>query len=128
TGQVPSYLIGTDAFQECDTLGIMMPVTKHGFAVQAAADIPRVVAEAFRIARSGRPGPVLIDVPKDVQFAETDVPEDLRTAPPPSPEEQEKERFATSWVDGKPTTTGAAVAAALARLRTAQRPVLMVGR
>jgi acetolactate synthase-1/2/3 large subunit len=129
TGQVPSHLMGTDAFQECDTLGIMMPVTKHGFAVTKPGDIPQIVAEAFRIARSGRPGPVLIDIPKDVQFAEADIPEDLRRgAPEPTPQEQEKERFATSWVDGKPTTTGAAVAAALKRLRAAQRPVLIVGR
>src|SRR5712671_2971985 len=62
TGQVPSHLMGTDAFQECDTLGIMMPVTKHGFMVTRPEDIPRIVAEAFHIARSGRPGPVLIDI------------------------------------------------------------------
>ena len=126
TGQVPSHLIGTDAFQECDTLGIMMPVTKHGFAVQSAKDIPAVVTEAFRLARSGRPGPVLIDVPKDVQVAEADVPAELEREP--SKEELEKERFANSWVDGRPTTAGAAVAEALARLRAAERPVLMVGR
>ena len=64
TGQVPSHLIGTDAFQECDTLGIMIPVTKHGYAVQRASEIPEIVAEAFEIARSGRPGPVLIDIPR----------------------------------------------------------------
>ena len=130
TGQVPSHLIGTDAFQECDTLGIMMPVTKHGFAVQSAKDIPAVVTEAFRLARLGRPGPVLIDVPKDVQVAEADVPAELAGygQREPSKEELEKERFASSWVDGRPTTAGAAVAAALARLRAAERPVLMVGR
>ncbi len=130
TGQVPSHLIGTDAFQECDTLGIMMPVTKHGFAVQSAKDIPAVVTEAFRLARSGRPGPVLIDIPKDVQVAEADVPAELAGygQREPSKEELEKERFASSWVDGRPTTADAAVAAALARLRAAERPVLMVGR
>ena len=77
TGQVPSYLMGTDAFQECDTLGIMMPVTKHGFMVKRPEDIPAIVAEAFHIARSGRPGPVLIDIPKDVQFAEAEIPDEL---------------------------------------------------
>ena len=130
TGQVPSQLIGTDAFQECDTLGIMMPVTKHGYAVQNASEIPEAVTEAFEIARSGRPGPVLIDIPKDVQFAEADVPDALVEHAKHSaiPEEQQKERFASSWVDGEPTTTGAAVAAALARLRAAERPILIVGR
>ncbi len=130
TGQVPSPLMGTDAFQECDTLGIMMPVTKHGFAVQRPDDVPAVVAEAFRIARSGRPGPVLIDIPKDIQFAEADVPAELAVHDEPDPtlQEEDKERFACSWVDGKATTTGAAVAAALARLRAAERPVLVVGR
>ena len=130
TGQVPSALMGTDAFQECDTLGITMPVTKHGFLVRRAEDIPRVVAEAFEIARSGRAGPVLIDVPKDVQFAEADVPDELGSQSRAHTDEPigETERFAASFVDGKPTTTGAAVAAALARLRAAERPVLIVGR
>ena len=129
TGQVPSPLMGTDAFQECDTLGIMMPVTKHGFAVRCPEEIPEVVAEAFRIARSGRPGPVLVDVPKDVQFAEADIPADLASGPAAAEElPPEKERFATSFVDGKPTTAGAAIAAALSRLRAAERPVLIVGR
>ena len=67
TGQVPTAALGTDAFQETDIVGVTMPVTKHGFLVQDAADLPAVVTEAFRLARSGRPGPVLIDVPKDVQ-------------------------------------------------------------
>ena len=130
TGQVPSALMGTDAFQECDTLGITMPVTKHGFLVRSADDIPGVVADAFEIARSGRPGPVLIDVPKDVQFAEADVPDELGSQSRARTDEPigETERFANSFVDGKPTTTGAAVAAALARLRAAERPVLIVGR
>src|SRR4051794_22265043 len=66
TGQVPYAAIGTDAFQECDTTGITMPVTKHNFLVTRAEDIPEVVHHAFHIATTGRPGPVLIDVPKDV--------------------------------------------------------------
>ncbi len=66
TGQVAYALIGTDAFQECDTTGITMSVTKHNYLVSHAAEIPRIVREAFHIATTGRPGPVLIDVPKDV--------------------------------------------------------------
>ena len=66
TGQVPTHAIGTDAFQECDTLGITRSVTKHNELVMTAADLPRIVREAFHIATTGRPGPVLIDVPKDV--------------------------------------------------------------
>jgi acetolactate synthase I/II/III large subunit len=66
TGQVPTGAIGTDAFQECDTVGITRSVTKHNELVMRAQDLPRIVAEAFHIATTGRPGPVLIDVPKDV--------------------------------------------------------------
>ena len=66
SGQVPYGAIGTDAFQECDTTGITMSVTKHNWLVSDAQDIPRTVKEAFHIATTGRPGPVLIDVPKDV--------------------------------------------------------------
>jgi acetolactate synthase-1/2/3 large subunit len=69
TGQVPTHLIGNDAFQECDTVGITRPCTKYNFLVKNIADLPRVLHEAFYIAASGRPGPVVIDVPKDVQFA-----------------------------------------------------------
>ena len=70
TGQVPTHLIGTDAFQEADIQGITMPVVKHSWLDDRAEDIPRIVKEAFHIARSGRPGPVLIDIPKDLQLAE----------------------------------------------------------
>ena len=70
TGQVPTFLIGTDAFQECDTTGITRPCTKHNFLVKNVADLPRIMHEAFDIARTGRPGPVVIDIPKDIQFAE----------------------------------------------------------
>ncbi|MBN1093606.1 acetolactate synthase large subunit [Blastococcus sp. TML/M2B] len=72
TGQVPSGAIGTDAFQEADIRGITMPITKHNFLVTDAADIPQRIAEAFHLASTGRPGPVLVDVPKDVLQATTD--------------------------------------------------------
>jgi len=66
TGQVPLSAIGTDAFQECDTTGITMPVTKHNWLIQSADDIPMVIREAFHVATTGRPGPVLVDIPKDI--------------------------------------------------------------
>jgi acetolactate synthase-1/2/3 large subunit len=69
TGQVPTHLIGNDAFQECDTVGITRPCTKHNYLVKNIADLPRVLHEAFHIASSGRPGPVVVDIPKDIQFA-----------------------------------------------------------
>jgi len=69
TGQVPTSLIGSDAFQECDTVGITRPCTKHNYLVKRIEDLPRIIHEAFYVATSGRPGPVVIDIPKDVQFA-----------------------------------------------------------
>ncbi len=72
TGQVPSHLLGSDAFQETDIVGISTPVTKWNCQVTKAADIPEVLAKAFFIARSGRPGPVLVDITKDAQFGELD--------------------------------------------------------
>ena len=66
TGQVAYSVIGTDAFQECDTVGITMPVTKHNWLITDANDVPRVIREAFHVATTGRPGPVLVDMPKDV--------------------------------------------------------------
>ncbi len=69
SGQVPTFLIGTDAFQEADTIGITRPCTKHNFLIKHQDDIAKTMHEAFHIARSGRPGPVLIDIPKDLQFA-----------------------------------------------------------
>ena len=69
TGQVPTHLIGSDAFQEADTVGITRSCTKHNYLVKRAEDLPRVLHEAFHIATSGRPGPVVIDIPKDVQFS-----------------------------------------------------------
>jgi acetolactate synthase-1/2/3 large subunit len=69
TGQVPTHLIGNDAFQECDTVGITRPCTKYNYLVKSVADLPHVLHEAFHIASSGRPGPVVVDIPKDIQFA-----------------------------------------------------------
>ncbi len=69
TGQVPTHLIGSDAFQECDTVGITRHCTKHNYLVRSIEDLPRILHEAFYVAQNGRPGPVVIDIPKDVQFA-----------------------------------------------------------
>ena len=68
TGQVPTHLIGSDAFQECDTVGITRHCTKHNYLVKRIEDLPRIIHEAFYVAAHGRPGPVVIDIPKDVQF------------------------------------------------------------
>lgn len=90
TGQVPTSLLGTDAFQETDIFGITLPIVKHNFLVKRPDDLPWMVQEAFRVARSGRPGPVLLDLPKDVMSAEGDYlsePNGVREeTPPPSPE------------------------------------------
>ncbi len=69
TGQVATHLIGSDAFQECDTVGITRPCTKHNWLVKSIDDLPRVLHEAFYVATHGRPGPVVVDIPKDIQFA-----------------------------------------------------------
>ncbi len=111
TGQVPTHLMGTDAFQELDVFGMTLPMVKHSFIARRVEDLPAIVGEAFRLARSGRPGPVLIDLPKDVQIADaahlpahvsrgTDVPE------PPQ---------------------DASLHAALALIAQAQRPVVYGG-
>ena len=79
TGQVPTHLIGNDAFQECDTVGITRPCTKHNYLVKTIEDLPRVLHEAFYVAKSGRPGPVVVDIPKDIQFTKGDyfIPKDF---------------------------------------------------
>ncbi len=69
SGQVPTHLIGTDAFQECDTTGITRPCTKHNWLVKDIKDLPKILHDAFHVATTGRPGPVLVDIPKDIQFA-----------------------------------------------------------
>ena len=71
TGQVPTHLIGTDAFQECDTTGITRPCTKHNWLVKDVKDLAKIIHKAFEVATSGRPGPVLVDIPKDIQFQKT---------------------------------------------------------
>jgi acetolactate synthase-1/2/3 large subunit len=97
TGQVPRRLIGKDAFQEADIVGITMPITKHNFQITNVAEIPRTVKVAFQVATTGRPGPVLIDIPKDVQqeSGEVDFKETLhmpgyRVRTDPDPEDVEK--------------------------------------
>ncbi|PYE85773.1 acetolactate synthase 3 large subunit [Pseudoroseicyclus aestuarii] len=112
SGQVPTFLIGTDGFQEADTVGITRPCTKHNWLVKDTDALSRTLHEGFHVARSGRPGPVLIDVPKDVQFATG-----TYTAP-----EAIRSRY-------QPGTKGdPAVIAALAQaIETAERPVLYTG-
>ncbi|RBE93039.1 acetolactate synthase large subunit, partial [Xanthomonas oryzae pv. oryzae] len=88
TGQVATPLLGTDAFQELDVFGMTMPIVKHSFLARRVEDLPEMVREAFRIAREGRPGPVLIDLPKDVQVANAShLPAHVPAAvlPPPAP-------------------------------------------
>ena len=113
TGQVPTHLIGNDAFQEADTTGITRPCTKHNYLVKDVNDLGRVMHEAFHVARTGRPGPVLIDIPKDVQFAEG-VYTPLEDAVHPT----YRPRVAPK--DGK-------VDAALDMLAAAERPIFYVG-
>lgn len=113
TGNVPTFLIGTDAFQEADVFGITSPVTKHNYLVKDVNDIPRVVKEAFHIAATGRPGPVLIDIPKDVQQAEFTGTFEVELNLP----------------GYKPTLVGHAgqIKRAAEAIRQAKRPIMMVG-
>jgi acetolactate synthase-1/2/3 large subunit len=105
TGQVPRALIGTDAFQEVDTLGVSRSITKHNFLVRTAEDLLRVIPAAFSIAASGRPGPVLVDIPKDVQSALLDV--DRWPAPgesePPRPASERDLDRAAAMIDAADT-------------------------
>ncbi len=87
TGQVATSMIGTDAFQEVDTYGMTLPITKHNFLVKSAQELLTTVPRAFQIALSGRPGPVVVDVPKDVQLEEIDVRQWPEPAHPPAPAE-----------------------------------------
>ncbi len=70
TGQVRTHLLGTDGFQEADTIGITMPIVKHSFMIQHPMELPRTIHEAFHVARSGRPGPVVVDIPQDLSRAD----------------------------------------------------------
>ena len=111
TGQVPASMIGTDAFQEVDTYGISIPITKHNYLVRDISELPQVISDAFRIAQSGRPGPVWIDIPKDVQTAEIEIdvlPEPGTRAP-------------------SPAFSADSVREAAAMINAAQRPVLYLG-
>ncbi|MEO6312654.1 MAG: acetolactate synthase 2 catalytic subunit [Sphingomicrobium sp.] len=109
TGQVASPLMGTDAFQEVDIFGITLPIVKHSYVIRSTAEIPQIVAEAFAIAQSGRPGPVLIDLPKDMGVM-TAVPGPVRPLSFPAPQ------CASNEID-----------AANALLREAKRPILYLG-
>lgn len=115
TGQVPRAAIGTDAFQETDIFGITLPIVKHSWVVRDPRDIARIVSEAFLIASTGRPGPVLIDVPKDVGIEEFDyVPVEPGAAIPPG-------------FKIPPAAAPNAIEAALELIRNARRPLLYVG-
>lgn len=98
TGQVPTALIGTDAFQEVDTYGLTVPIAKHNYLVRCAAELLTIIPEAFSLAESGRPGPVVIDVPKDVQLEVIEVerwPEPGMRAPATMPSDDEIREFMT---------------------------------
>jgi acetolactate synthase-1/2/3 large subunit len=111
TGQVATTLMGTDAFQELDVFGLTLPIVKHSFIVRRVDDLPQVVADAFRIAREGRPGPVLIDLPKDVQMA------DASHLPDHVP----------ASVDPLPAPDDATLADALAAIAGAEKPLIYGG-
>ncbi len=114
SGQVPSTLIGSDAFQECDTVGITRPCTKHNWLVKDVNDLARILHEAFHVATTGRPGPVLVDVPKDIQFATG-----IYSPPPPN---QTHESYRPK-LDGDPGR----IRAAVELLASAKRPVIYSG-
>lgn len=111
TGQVGTSLMGTDAFQELDVFGMTLPIVKHSFLVRRVEDLPHAVTEAFRIAREGRPGPVLIDLPKDVQVA------DASHLPDPAP----------APVQPLPAPDPARLAEAVAAIAAAEKPVVYGG-
>lgn len=113
TGQVPLNMIGNDAFQEADITGITRPVTKHNYLVRDVDDLPRIIAEAFYIARTGKPGPVLVDIPKDVQRALT------RAATPA----EVKIRSYNPTTEGHPRQ----IAKLAEAINAAERPLLYVG-
>ncbi|MEO1689597.1 MAG: thiamine pyrophosphate-binding protein, partial [Pseudomonadota bacterium] len=113
SGQVPTFLIGNDAFQEADTVGITRPCTKHNWLVKDTADLADTLHQAFHVSTHGRPGPVLVDIPKDVQFA---------TAAYKAPAEASSLPYAPR-VEGDPD----AVDRAVEMLETAERPILYTG-
>ncbi len=113
TGQVPTFMIGNDAFQEADTVGITRPCTKHNWLVKDTAKLAETIHQAFHVATHGRPGPVLVDIPKDVQFA---------TAAYTAPAKARVSHY-------QPRTTGApeAILAAVEALERAERPIIYTG-
>jgi acetolactate synthase I/II/III large subunit len=113
TGQVPTFMIGNDAFQEADTVGITRPCTKHNWLVKDTARLAETIHQAFHVATHGRPGPVLVDIPKDVQFA-------TATYTPP-------EAARTSHYLPKVRGDRAAIEAAVEAMETAERPILYTG-
>jgi len=113
TGQVATSLIGNDAFQEADVRGITMPVTKHNYLIQRADELPRIFAEGFHIARTGRPGPVLIDLPKDISNTQTAA---------PRPERVQLEGYDPPY-QGHPHQ----IQRALQALQQAHKPVILAG-
>ncbi|MEZ5693049.1 MAG: biosynthetic-type acetolactate synthase large subunit [Altererythrobacter sp.] len=115
TGQVPSTLIGSDAFQEADTVGITRHCTKHNYLVKDPDDLAATIAEAFRIATSGRPGPVLIDIPKDVQIAVAD------------PDKAANRELASHRYQPRTEGKSEKIAQAIAMIEAAERPVLYTG-
>ncbi|WP_425502214.1 acetolactate synthase 3 large subunit [Peteryoungia desertarenae] len=114
SGQVPTALIGSDAFQECDTVGITRPCTKHNWLVKDVNQLAGIIHEAFRIAQSGRPGPVLVDIPKDVQFA-------TGTYTPPDLHKVQKSYQPKKQGDAR------AIQAAVELMATARRPIIYSG-
>ena len=109
TGNVAQGLMGTDAFQEIDILGVTLPIVKHSILVRSAAEVPAAIEEAFHIARSGRPGPVLVDLPKDVQFETT------------------ADDHGFSIPNDAPRVDHDAIAAAEAAIRAAKKPLVYIG-
>ncbi len=111
TGQVPSAMIGTDAFQEVDTYGLTLPITKHNFMARSAAELLKLIPLAFELAESGRPGPIVVDVPKDIFLQET-----------------EFDAWPEPWVKPAPDDIPEAKITPIAEaIREAQRPLLYVG-
>ncbi len=117
TGQVPTHMIGNDAFQEADTVGITRPCTKHNYLVKNVADLPRVLREAFYVACAGRPGPVVVDLPKDVMMALGDYGDGQATA------EELARRAYRPTLDPDP----ARIEAAVALIAGAKRPIFYAG-
>ncbi|WP_425988330.1 acetolactate synthase 2 catalytic subunit [Brevundimonas sp. TWP2-3-2] len=109
TGNVATHLMGTDAFQEIDILGVTLPLVKHSWVVRDPADVPAVIEEAFHVARSGRPGPVLVDLPKDVQVGMT------------------SDDFGFHYPNDVTPLDHAAIAEAETLIRAAERPLIYIG-